>query len=116
MALPTTDRERKKGTAELLVLALVSERQRHGYEIAKLIEGRSGGALVFQVASLYPLLYRLEKKGLIRGRWVEKAGERRRRFYGLTPEGRKFLGEERQRWRQFVDAVDRITSPQTSGA
>ncbi len=113
MANQYSDRERKKGTADLLVLALVGERQRHGYEIAKLIEQRSGGALVFQVASLYPLLYRLEKKGLIRGRWVEKAGERRRRFYRLTAKGKKFLGEEQRRWREFVEAVDLITQPET---
>ncbi len=112
MTKPYTDRERKKGTADLLVLALVGERQRHGYEIAKLIEQRSGGSLVFQVASLYPLLYRLEKKGLISGRWVEKAGERRRRFYRLTAKGKRFLGEERQRWREFVEAVERITEPE----
>ena len=108
-----TDRERKKGTADMLVLALVGERQRHGYEIAKLIEQRSGGTLVFQVASLYPLLYRLEKKGLIKGRWVEKAGERRRRFYRLTRKGRRFLGEEQKRWREFIEAVERITAPET---
>lgn len=96
----------------MLVLALVGERQRHGYEIAKLIERRSGGTLVFQVASLYPLLYRLEKKGLIKGRWVEKAGERRRRFYRLTPKGRRFLGEEQKRWLEFIEAVERITAPE----
>ncbi len=106
-----TDREHKKGTADMLVLALVSERQRHGYEIAKLIEERSGGSLVFQVASLYPLLYRLEKKGLITGRWVEKPSERRRRFYQLTPAGRLFLKAERERWIDFVEAVERITTP-----
>lgn len=107
-----SDRERKKGTAELLVLALVGERQRHGYEIAKLIEQRSQGALVFQVASLYPLLYRLEKKGLISGRWVEKPGERRRRFYRLTAKGKRTLGEEQKRWREFVHAVEQITEPE----
>ena len=114
MAQNYTDRERKKGTADLLVLALVGERQRHGYEIGKLIEARSGGSLVFQVASLYPLLYRLEKKGLIQGRWVEKAGERRRRFYRLTRAGKKHLGEERRRWQEFVRAVDLITEPEPS--
>jgi len=103
------DRERKKGTADLLVLALLDERRRHGYEIAKLIEERSGGALSFRVASLYPLLYRLEKRGLIRGRWVEEPGERRRRFYSLTPLGKRTLEAERRSWLEFVDAVQRIT-------
>lgn len=111
-----TERERKKGTAELLVLALLAERRRHGYEIAKKIEQRSAGALVFQVPSLYPLLYRLEKRGLIKGQWVEKPGERRRRFYRLTDKGKRQLGEERERWREFVDAVERITLPKASPA
>lgn len=103
------NQERKKGTAEMLVLALLSERSRHGYELAKLIETRSEGSLVFQVASLYPLLYRLEKKKLIAGRWVEKSGERRRRFYRLTPKGKRALQDHRESWREFVEAVDRIT-------
>lgn len=102
------DRERKKAAAEMLVLALLEERSRHGYDIAKLIEQRSGGALSFHVASLYTLLYRLEKRGLIRGRWVEKSGERRRRFYKLTAAGREALGVERRQWREFVQAIDRI--------
>lgn len=109
------DRERKKATAELLVLALLAERDRHGYEIAKRIEQRSGGALVFHVASLYTLLYRLEKRGWIRGRWVEKAGERRRRFYRLTSEGRRALGEEHERWRELVRAVEDILGPEPLG-
>ncbi len=107
-----TDRERKKGTADMLVLALLSERQRHGYELAKLIEQRSQGALILQVPSLYPLLYRLEKRSLISGRWVEKPGERRRRFYRLTAKGRRYLEEEQRRWREFVEAVERITVPE----
>ena len=85
------DREVKRGSTEMLILALVEDRPRHGYEIAKLIEQRSDGVLQFHVASLYPLLYRLEKRGLIKGRWVEKAGQRRRRFYKLTAAGQKIL-------------------------
>src|SRR5262247_3917958 len=92
------EKEVKRGSTEMLILALVEERARHGYEIAKLIEARSEGVLQFHVASLYPLLYRLEKRGLIHGRWVEKAGERRRRFYKLTPEGKKVLDEQRRTW------------------
>jgi len=80
MATPVLDRELKKGSAELLILSLVEDRPRHGYDIGQLIELRSRGALRFNVASLYPLLYRLEKRGWIRGRWVEKAGQRRRRY------------------------------------
>ena len=100
--------EVKKGSAELLVLALVEERPRHGYEISKLIEARSGGALSFHVASLYPMLYRLERRGWVEGRWVEKAGQRRRRYYKLTSEGRKVLVRQRSLWRQFMVALDRV--------
>jgi transcriptional regulator len=106
------DRERKKGAADLLVLALLAERDRHGYELAKQIERRSGGDLVFHVASLYTLLYRLERRGLIHGRWVEKAGERRRRFYHLTAQGEETLERQRREWRRFVLAVDRVMTPE----
>ena len=102
------DREVKKGSAELLILAILEDRQRHGYEIAKVIETRSGGAITFQAASLYPILYRLERRGLIEGRWVEKAGERRRRFYRLTGSGRDMLQRQRSFWRDFVRALDRV--------
>ena len=104
-----TDRELKKGSAELLILSLVEERARHGYEIAKLIEIRSEGALSFKVASLYPLLYRLETRGWIQGAWVERAGSRRARYYKLTPAGRKILATQRAGWQRFVGAVSRIT-------
>lgn len=103
------DRELKKGSAELLILSLVEHRPRHGYEISKLIEERSDGVLRFNVASLYPLLYRLERRGWVDGRWVEKAGQRRRRFYRLTTEGKKVLAAQRNTWREFVAAIDRVT-------
>jgi PadR family transcriptional regulator PadR len=102
------DREVKRGSTEMLILALVEDRPRHGYEIAKLIEQRSDGVLQFHVASLYPLLYRLEKRGLINGRWVEKAGQRRRRFYKLTAAGQKILAEQRKTWKDFFTALDRV--------
>ena len=103
------DRELKKGSAELLILSLVEARPRHGYEISKLIETRSGGRLKFHVASLYPLLYRLEERGWLQGRWIEKAGQRRRRFYRLTAEGRRVLARQRQTWQAFVHAMNLIT-------
>src|ERR1051325_10296295 len=108
------DRELKKGSAELLILSLIENRSRHGYEISKLIEARSGGALRFHVASLYPLLYRLEKRGWIEGRWVEKAGQRRRRYYKLTREGRKVLAAQRSTWQSFVAAINRITETENA--
>ena len=103
------DRELKKGSAELLILSLVEHRARHGYEIGKLIDERSEGAIRFKVASLYPLLYRLEHRGWIQGRWVERSGERKRRFYKLTPAGRKVLAAHRTTWAGFVNAIRRIT-------
>jgi len=103
------DRELKKGSAELLILSLVESRARHGYEIGKLIEQRSAGALRFHVASLYPLLYRLEKRGWIQGRWVEKAGQRRRRYYRLTAQGNQILAAQKRGWETFVEAIQRIT-------
>jgi PadR family transcriptional regulator PadR len=108
---PGLDRELKKGSAELLVLSLLEARARHGYEIAKMIETQSEGAVRFKVASLYPLLYRLEKRSWIRGVWVEKEGQRRRRFYRLTPAGRKVLAAQRSIWRSFVAAINRIALP-----
>ena len=103
------DRELKKGSAELLILTLLETRPRHGYEIGKLIEARSDGFLRFNVASLYALLYRLEKRGWLKGRWIEKAGQRRRRFYRLTVEGKRVLAAQRNTWQEFVKAINRVT-------
>ena len=105
MATSILDRELKKGSAELLILSLIENQPRHGYDIGQRIELRSGGTLRFNIASLYPLLYRLEKRGWIRGRWVEKAGQRRRRYYRLTPVGKKVLAKQRKGWREFVAAM-----------
>jgi len=108
--MPTNmlERELKRGSAELLILALVEERPRHGYEIGQLIDSRSGGAIRFHVASLYPTLYRLEDRGLIEGRWVERAGTRRRRYYRLTAQGRRVLASQRGVWEAFFAALDRV--------
>jgi PadR family transcriptional regulator, regulatory protein PadR len=106
--------ELKKGSSEMLILSLVEERARHGYEIGKLIEARSGGRLTFALPTLYPTLLRLENRGLIKGRWVEKAGERERCFYRLTPEGRRALVRHRETWKAYVDAVNDVMG--TAGA
>ena len=98
----------KKGSAELLILSLLEDRTRHGYDIARLIEIRSKGALRFHAASLYPLLYRLEQRNWIKGRWVEKAGQRRRCYYRITDPGRKVLAEQRDDWRRFVAALAQV--------
>jgi PadR family transcriptional regulator PadR len=112
MASPVPDRELKKGSAELMILSLLENRPRHGYEIAQLIELRSRGAIRFNVASLYPLLYRLEKRNWIRGRWVERPGQRRRRYYRLTASGKSVLSKQRAGWREFVEAINLITGIQ----
>jgi PadR family transcriptional regulator, regulatory protein PadR len=101
-------RELKKGSAELLILSLVEDQPRHGYDLCQLIERRSDGALRFKAASLYPLLYRLERRGWIKGRWLEKGG-RRRRCYRITADGRSVLAAQREGWEVFVHAIRRIT-------
>ena len=111
METTAPDVEWKKVSAEMLILSLVEARPRHGYEISKLIDQRSGGTVRFHVASLYPLLYRLEERGWIQGRWVEKAAQRRRRYYRLTPAGRKQLAHQTSRWEELVRAINRILRP-----
>jgi transcriptional regulator len=103
--------EMKKGSVDLLLLSLLEDRDRHGYEIGKLIEVRSGGRLQFRISSLYPVLCRMEERGWIKGRWVEKAGERRRRFYGLTDKGRDALEREKETWDEFTLAVNLVLEP-----
>ena len=103
------DRELKRGSAELLILSVLEARPRHGYDLGKLIQTRSGGTLTFHIDSLYPLLYRLEERGWIKGTWVEKPDERRRRFYKLTAKGRRVLAQQKKTWAAFVEAVQRVT-------
>jgi transcriptional regulator len=95
----------KKGSADLLILALVEETALHGYEIGRRIEARSGGTLSFTLASLYATLYRLEERGLVQGRWVERGGQRRRRCYRITASGRKVLASQREEWQRFIAAL-----------
>jgi transcriptional regulator len=108
MVTTVLERELKRGSTELLILALLDERPRHGYDLSRLIDERSGGAITFHTASLYPTLYRLEDRGLVEGRWVERAGQRRRRYYRLTPSGRKVLAQQRSVWETFYVALDRV--------
>jgi PadR family transcriptional regulator PadR len=105
MGDPLFDASARKGSAEILILASLEDGQLHGYDIAREIARKSGGLLTFHVASLYPLLYKIEDRKWIQGRWVEKAGQRRRRYYKLTAEGRKTLTAQRGRWTAFVQAL-----------
>ena len=106
--------ELRKGSAEILVLGVLQERTRHGYEIARLIEERSDGEITFHSATLYPTLYRLERRKLIKGQWVEKAGQRRRRYYTITPAGRAVLGEQKTAWNRFFNALHRVVQVRES--
>jgi transcriptional regulator len=106
--MDTLARELKRGSAELMILALLEERERHGYDLARLIDERSHGAISFHVASLYPTLYRMEDKGLLEGRWVEKAGQRRRRYYRITAAGRRALKSHRTVWQNFFEGLHRV--------
>lgn len=108
MSLTHDSRELKKGSAELLILSLVESRARHGYDIARLIDQRTKGAITFHAASLYPLLYRLEKRGWIDGRWTERPGERRRRLYRATRLGKTMLAARRGGWEAFVRAINQV--------
>jgi len=105
MGDPIGDAAARKGSAEILILSALEDGQLHGYDIAREIARRSDGLLTFHAASLYPLLYRLEDRGWIGGRWIEKAGQRRRRCYRLTAEGRRVLSAQRSRWSSFVLAL-----------
>ncbi len=107
--------EIKRGSAELMVLAAIEGRARYGYEIARRIDERSGGMLRFHVASLYPMLYRMERRGWIEGAWVEKPGTRRRRHYRLTAGGRKVLAAQRGTWRALMAAVQRVAFASSRG-
>jgi PadR family transcriptional regulator, regulatory protein PadR len=100
--------EAKKGSAEILILAIVEPESHHGYEIAKLIERRSQGDLRFTLASLYATLYRMEDRGWIKGRWIEKAGQRRRCHYRITDAGRRVLAEQRADWARFIAALGQV--------
>lgn len=100
--------ELKKGSMEMLVLSLLTDQARHGYEIGQLIELRSGGRIEFKVSTLYPVLARMENREWVVGRWIERAGERRRCYYSLTDEGTRVLAEQHERWKEFIAAVGMV--------
>ena len=108
LLLPSAIDAAKKGSADLFILALVDEKDHHGYEIGRQIELRSGGAVTFTMASLYATLYRLEERSLIKGRWVEKAGQRRRCYYRITDTGRRVLAAQRDDWSRVLAALGRV--------
>jgi len=106
----------KKGSADLLILALVEERALHGYDLARRIEARSRGTLRFTLASLYETLYRLEQRGLLQARWIEKSGQRRRRYYRITAAGRRVLASQRADWGRFLAALAAVAGVRPSAS
>jgi PadR family transcriptional regulator PadR len=98
-----------RGSAELAILALLEEQPLYGFEIAKRIEERSGGSLRFTMASLYPMLYELEKRGQVKAQWEANPAGRDRRYYSLTAAGRKEIAPLRREWKSFFVALDRLT-------
>jgi PadR family transcriptional regulator PadR len=99
----------KRGTAELAVLSVLEGGEIHGYEMARRIEQQTKGALRFTLASLYPMLYRMEHRGWIRGAWETSSNGRRKRCYRLTPAGRKKLSPLRREWAELFRALQRLT-------
>jgi PadR family transcriptional regulator, regulatory protein PadR len=97
-----------RGSAELAILSLLAKQPLYGFEIARCIEEESGGTLRFNLASLYPMLYELENRGSIKGRWQTNHAGRDRRYYSLTAAGRKQLAPLRREWRLFFAALDRL--------
>lgn len=98
----------KRGSAELAILAVLESEPLHGYEIARRIERQSGGVLHFTLASLYPLLYRMEKRGWVRGDWQTLPSGRERRCYELTVKGKKQLAPMREEWGLFFGALRKL--------
>ena len=99
----------KRGTAELAILSVLEGGPLHGYEISRRIDEKTRGELRFTLASLYPLLYRMEQRTWIRGAWETSGSGRRRRVYRLTPAGKKKLSPLRQEWAELFRALRRLT-------
>jgi len=102
MSAPRLDR----GNFSLLVLALLAGREMYGYELVSELRAKSDAVIDLPEGTVYPALRRLERDGLIGGRWVEVAGGPRRRYYALTPNGQRALADGRSAWRRFAAAAD----------
>ncbi|HUF46836.1 MAG TPA: PadR family transcriptional regulator [Vicinamibacterales bacterium] len=96
------------GTLETLILKALEDQPRHGYGIVRQIEEATGGVVAVEDGSLYPALYRLETKGLIRGDFGVSDAGRRARFYKVTPRGARALAAQTKTWEQFADGVSRL--------
>ena len=114
MRVASVNAQIKRGSAELAVLTLLAERPLHGYEIAKQIEAQTKGVLRFDLASLYPMLHRLERKNWVKAEWQTLPSGRRRRLYRLTSGGRKQIAPLRAQWRVFFQALQSVTGFQNA--
>lgn len=99
------------GTLDTLILKTLSYRPRHGYAVARWIEEQTGNAIRVEEGSLYPALYRLEKKGLLKSEWGVSELERRAKFYSLTERGQAKLDSETDEWLRFSAAVTTVLRP-----
>lgn len=104
----TFDRELLKGSISLLILKLLSERDMYGYEIIQEAARRSSDAFQFKEGTLYPALHQLHRRGYLRSEWRVGDNGRERKYYGLTPKGRKAAEERRRNWAFFTSAVNAI--------
>ena len=102
----------KKGTVELIVLAMLERGAMYGYEIIQRVNQQTDGAFVWREASLYPTLLRLEEKGWLTGEWRETPGQRKRKYYLLTKSGRGELARQRAQWQSFSSLVSSLIQPQ----
>ena len=100
-----------KGNADTLLLALIAERPMYGYRIVKELEQRSKGYFKFKEGTLYPALHRLERAGLILGKWERLPSGRERRYYHITEKGQEALEEKLAEWQGFSTALNLVMQP-----
>ena len=102
------ERELLKGNTDLLLLRLIGYQSTYGYKIIKELEAKSNGYFQFKEGTLYPALHRMEKEGLIEGKWRKLTNGLERRYYFITPKGQRALAERLEIWQHFSTAVDLI--------
>jgi PadR family transcriptional regulator PadR len=112
--IATFDKELKRGTLEMILLRLISERQMYGYELAAALEKRGGSLFRIKEGTLYPVLYRMEKAGYIDARWETLERGVPRKYYRLTKSGVRFLEARIAEWRDFASAVERLMEKEKS--
>jgi PadR family transcriptional regulator, regulatory protein PadR len=97
----------RKGSTEFLILSLLAEGSMYGYEISQKLEQRSGGYFEMKEGLLYPALHRMQQNGWLTSEWQEIEG-RSRKYYALTPQGKKVLGEQTSEWKTFIERLGAV--------